>query len=1362
MDTTILKLAQTEQWENLKEKLDSIENSEFDELIDERLLRGRDDPLALLRAIFNGSPGGDRASLDRRLHIFFHCIDILQKNDLDTKTASRLVGLLMLETDSFTAFSLAQLASKFVDSVKNGTMKGGKALELFPKILAALSSQERVRYGNATMKGEEYKSHIINSLCGGKWSSESVVHLAAMFKDVPLTSDELKFVIEKIMRAFTDLDIQDLPALVYQLLLLANKGHKSLVLEGVTGFFVDQDKAIQSQDQANSEDDLMETNFSPDTLRHTEGTIIIHIMYAIKQDQDLGREFVKYLKSCQQSCPTKVLAPFILALALSVATIHIFEDQVFDFLKATILKSFKNVERQKQSKWVRDVVTESCDVQDLVIETVQNSKYGWDYVTQGLVQLGFLLMDSFGPKAAFGRVESSALPATGPAHSACQLGAKVLQNTFRVHGLVRSEILDRIFNQIITKAKSPVTHYLDLLSKIIQPAPQILMDCVPKVRETLDYLTYLPCCSAEGLLQALQPLLKLSMTLKDALILVLRKAMFSRELNARKIGVTGFLMLLKHFRVLGGLPLSQLSSSQDTGSSSSQVMVDVHSHRSSAGNEALCLEILGNLRRCFTQQADVRPLLYQGLYGVLCRNTQLHETILDMLLGQLMKYYDEDSEILPPVKLAPCVAAQPDQVYLSEPLAHLIGCVSLCLLKCSTIGPDASGDHDDDASSQSQEELENIMTSLTDRMIKSELDDFELDKSADFSVSNSIGKKNSMFAVLVMGIYETLMEYNFMKGRYSRESCETVLSLFENYDKLNIILKEKASAAGSKKGGGGGANKPPQNLITLNCLQTLLKSLYSDQIPDHQAGVRVLQEHTDFCQYVMTSILHMLQQIQHTGSTKGLEDTDKNKQFTSVCHIGRDLLKYYLEHHKAKKKERGTGMVAASLEGIGLVLQIISTQYSSKLSQALQIIDSSTSDTLNKELEDQVSSLIKCLQGVVMTFLTSSTGDSLLKDVSSLLSVIGCLYKMLPPGGDQYKQVYDWVHRLCVDQEIDNLSACKLLFTHLLALSKQVKSCLPLMRDLAQDIHTHLGDIDPEVDVEDRTHFSLVTPRSAAPTLVLLLLQQVEEELDHTEWVIGRIRADYRSSPAGDELPGPTQTEHHEKSVCTRLGSLLTVFHELIQSAIPMGLCVDNTLKQVTRLYNAMSAFTKFYAMLYTRKAGHMTGKFEKLVKLSGTHLTQQVYAYITHIQTKTIEHQQEKADKGRKDKRKSTAASLSSKSKAQKEARYVPNLIFAIERYEHYLILLTKKSKMNLMEHIKRSTARDFRLNVAALDQALEPSSDEEESEEEEVTTQPQQDEASDEENQDPVPEAEPEPPAKKKRPLGKSSTAKGKGKAK
>ena len=42
-------------------------------------------------------------------------------------------------------------------------------------------------------------------------------------------------------------------------------------------------------------------------------------------------------------------------------------------------------------------------------------------------------------------------------------------------------------------------------------------------------------------------------------------------------------------------------------------MVDVHTRSSNSNNyEAMvCMEILGNLRRCFTQQAEVRLILYE-------------------------------------------------------------------------------------------------------------------------------------------------------------------------------------------------------------------------------------------------------------------------------------------------------------------------------------------------------------------------------------------------------------------------------------------------------------------------------------------------------------------------------------------------------------------------------------------------------------------------------------------------------------------------------------------------------------------------------------------------------------------------------
>lgn len=40
------------------------------------------------------------------------------------------------------------------------------------------------------------------------------------------------------------------------------------------------------------------------------------------------------------------------------------------------------------------------------------------------------------------------------------------------------------------------------------------------------------------------------------------------------------------------------------------------------------------------------------------------------------------------------------------------------------------------------------------------------DKSAEFSTGSSVGTKNNIYAILVMGVYEVLMEYNFIKANY--------------------------------------------------------------------------------------------------------------------------------------------------------------------------------------------------------------------------------------------------------------------------------------------------------------------------------------------------------------------------------------------------------------------------------------------------------------------------------------------------------------------------------------------------------------------------------------------------------------------
>jgi Fanconi anemia group I protein len=63
---------------------------------------------------------------------------------------------------------------------------------------------------------------------------------------------------------------------------------------------------------------------------------------------------------------------------------------------------------------------------------------------------------------------------------------------------------------------------------MVKSSPQVLLESVSRLKDAFDYLSYMPLGAAEGLLAAIQPLLKINLGLRDSLVLVLQKAMFSR------------------------------------------------------------------------------------------------------------------------------------------------------------------------------------------------------------------------------------------------------------------------------------------------------------------------------------------------------------------------------------------------------------------------------------------------------------------------------------------------------------------------------------------------------------------------------------------------------------------------------------------------------------------------------------------------------------------------------------------------------------------------------------------------------------------------------------------------------------------
>uniref|UniRef100_A0A2I2ZKI4 FA complementation group I n=1 Tax=Gorilla gorilla gorilla TaxID=9595 RepID=A0A2I2ZKI4_GORGO len=1238
MDQKILSLAAEKTADKLQEFLQTLREGDLTNLLQNQAVKGKVAG-ALLRAIFKGSPCSEEAGTLRRRKIYTCCIQLVESGDLQKEIASEIIGLLMLEAHHFPGPLLVELANEFISAVREGSLVNGKSLELLPIILTALATKkENLAYGKGVLSGEECKKQLINTLCSGRWDQQYVIQLTSMFKDVPLTAEEVEFVVEKALSMFSKMNLQEIPPLVYQLLVLSSKGSRKSVLEGIIAFFSALDK---QHNEEQSGDELLDVVTVPSgELRHVEGTIILHIVFAIKLDYELGRELVKHLKVGQQGDSNNNLSPFSIALLLSVTRIQRFQDQVLDLLKTSVVKSFKDLQLLQGSKFLQNLVPHRSYVSTMILEVVKNSVHSWDHVTQGLVELGFILMDSYGPKKVHDgkTIETSPSLSRMPNQHACKLGANILLETFKIHEMIRQEILEQVLNRVVTRASSPISHFLDLLSNIVMYAPLVLQSCSSKVTEAFDYLSFLPLQTVQRLLKAVQPLLKVSMSMRDSLILVLRKAMFANQLDARKSAVAGFLLLLKNFKVLGSLSSSQCSQSLSV----SQVHVDVHSHYNSVANETFCLEIMDSLRRCLSQQADVRLMLYEGFYDVLRRNSQLANSVMQTLLSQLKQFYEPKPDLLPPLKLEACILTQGDKISLQEPLDYLLCCIQHCLAWYkNTVIPLQQGEEEEEEEEAFYEDLDDILESITNRMIKSELEDFELDKSADFSQSTSTGIKNNICAFLVMGVCEVLIEYNFSISSFSKNRFEDILSLFMCYKKLSDILNEKAGKAKTKM-----ANKTNDSLLSMKFVSSLLTALF-----------RVLL-------WRYTSIP------------------------TSVEESG--------------KKEKGKSISLLCLEGLQKIFSAVQQFYQPKIQQFLRALD--VTDKEGEEREDADVSVtqrtafqIRQFQRSLLNLLSSQEEDFNSKEALLLVTVLTSLSKLLEPSSPQFVQMLSWTSKICKENSREDALFCKSLMNLLFSLHVSYKSPVILLRDLSQDIHGHLGDIDQDVEVEKTNHFAIVNLRTAAPTVCLLVLSQAEKVLEEVDWLItklkGQVSQETLSEEASSQATLPNQPV--EKAIIMQLGTLLTFFHELVQTALPSGSCVDTLLKDLCKMYTTLTALVRYYLQV-CQSSGGIPKNMEKLVKLSGSHLTPLCYSFISYVQnkSKSLNYTGEKKEK--------PAAVATAMARVLRETKPIPNLIFAIEQYEKFLIHLSKKSKVNLMQHMKLSTSRDFKIKGNILDMVL------------------------------------------------------------
>ena len=112
------------------------------------------------------------------------------------------------------------------------------------------------------------------------------------------------------------------------------------------------------------------------------------------------------------------------------------------------------------------------------------------------------------------------------------------------------------------------------------------------------------------------------------------------------------------------------------------------------------------------------------------------------------------------------------------------------------------------------------------------------------------------------------------------------------------------------------------------------------------------------------------------------------------------------------------------------------------------------------------------------------------------------------------------------------------------------------------------------------------------------------------------------------------------------------------------------------------------------------------MINTAGTDVTDKMYQFLMiHGQDSLTGGGTTMIDPTKNKKKGKSTTTLNSKSKNIKEkakilrdSKMIPKLIYEVEEFERQLIQLTRKSNKDLMQYMKRSTARDFKINLDVL----------------------------------------------------------------
>ncbi|KAH9285820.1 Fanconi anemia group I protein [Echinococcus granulosus] len=265
----------------------------------------------------------------------------------------------------------------------------------------------------------------------------------------------------------------------------------------------------------------------------------------------------------------------------------------------------------------------------------------------------------------------------------------------------------------------------------------------------------------------------------------------------------------------------------------------------------------------------------------------------------------------------------------------------------------------------------------------------------------------------------------------------------------------------------------------------------------------------------------------------------------------------------------------------------------------------------------------------------------------------------------------------------------------------------------------------PPREPSKKVTFPVVDGKSAAKSVLQVLMSALNQALEDVLWLVEDVEqgvqrdilengsfATSRGAAGGGGSSFvftnlPDARKAREISVCDMLLTLGEAVDELLQTSMQPSYAYD-VIRLTTGLFDLLVRLTKHYITIVQRNVGTFPATFERVVRLYGRQISPHSYTFVYFVQVREAEKGDTKPTKKAKidytfTKPKNQVPSRLMMSRNLKDAKLIPQLIFAVEQYESLLSTLSKRSKVPLIDNICMGLSRDFRINQASALASLE-----------------------------------------------------------